>query len=238
MLHHVLPVTVHQGNFSYAINDGADPGSSNDYTWAAYSNWPLTGTQWVQYHWPFLIKANKIDVYWYTDNGIFNAHGINVPESCELKYWNGTAFLPVTGGSGYGIAPDRYNTTTFNEITTTSLRLEFTSKTDSSTGILEWKVFDSVPVAVQQCPVKQSSDFSVSFGANKLHLYLPSSMPEKGVTLILFDASGRIIKQVSHEKLQGENYTVGFDRREASRFYLAEVKYNGKIKTFAFCGVQ
>jgi hypothetical protein len=226
------------GEFLDAINDGADPVGSNDYTWAAYSNWPLTGTQWVQYNWPLQIKANKIDVYWYTDNGIFNAHGINVPENCELKYWNGTAFLPVTGGSGYGIAPDRYNTTTFDEVTTNSLRLEFTSKTDSSTGILEWKVFDSVPVAVRHGPVKQSNDFSLSFGANKLHLYLPCSACGKRVRLRFFDESGRMIKQFVQDNLRERSYSFGLGCLEASRMYLAEVKFNGKSKTVAFCTMQ
>ena len=41
------------------------------------------------------------------------------------------------------MAEHQYNTTTFDEVTTTQLRLEIDSDGTFSTGILEWKVLDS-----------------------------------------------------------------------------------------------
>ena len=52
-------------------------------------------------------------------------------------------FVPVNNADGLAVAENRYNTTTFDEVTTTRLRLEIDSDGTYSTGILEWKVYDS-----------------------------------------------------------------------------------------------
>jgi hypothetical protein len=49
----------------------------------------------------------------------------------------------MTNASGLGLAENRFNTTTFPEIATTKLRLEFDGEGRSSTGLLEWRVYDS-----------------------------------------------------------------------------------------------
>jgi hypothetical protein len=120
-----------------AINNGFDPANSADHSHGAYGNWPKTGTQWVQYDWSQPISANKIDVYWWRDG-----RGINLPTACRLLYWNGNNFAEVSA-SGNGMMPDKYNTTNFKEITTSKLRLEFAGQEKFSTGILQWKVYDS-----------------------------------------------------------------------------------------------
>jgi DUF1680 family protein len=124
-----------------ALNSGYDPRNSRDASHRAYGNWPRLGTQWVEYSWTQPISTNKIDVYWFADG-----RGIKLPGQCRLKYWNGTDFVVVPGTQGLGVRGSRYNTTTFPEITTTKLRLEFDSAAkglDFSTGILQWKVYDS-----------------------------------------------------------------------------------------------
>jgi hypothetical protein len=220
-----------------AINDGVDPASSNDYSsWGAYGNYPQIGTGWVQYNWSSPVKTDKIDVYWFIDGRL----PVGLPASYVLKYWDSTSFVPVTGASGYGVAVNAYNTTTFNQVTTTSLRLEFTSTSDSSVGILEWKVFGSMPGAVTQRPIVSSADvIHVSFAGNKLLLALPRTAGVKTVVLRLFDASGRMIKKMLQENSWGGNYTIELDCLEASRLYIAEVKYgSSKVKTVPFCRMR
>jgi DUF1680 family protein len=58
-------------------------------------------------------------------------------------YWNGQDFIPVTNPSGLGVEGSKYNTTTFDEVRTSKLRLEIDADGQYSTGILEWKVYDS-----------------------------------------------------------------------------------------------
>ena len=121
-----------------ALNDGATPRNSNDKSHGAYGNWPRTGTQWVQYEWSQPISTRQIDVYWFDDHG-----GVRLPKACRLMFWDGSAFVTVTNAIGLGLAENRFNTTTFPELTTAKLRLEFDSEGRSSTGLLEWRVYDS-----------------------------------------------------------------------------------------------
>ena len=121
-----------------ALNDGATPANSNDKSHGAYGNWPRTGTQWVQYDWSQPISTAKMDVYWFDDHG-----GVRLPKACRLKYWDGSTFVPVPQADGLGLAENQFNSTTFPEITTSRLRLEFDSDGRASTGLLEWRVYDS-----------------------------------------------------------------------------------------------
>jgi DUF1680 family protein len=121
-----------------ALTDGATPANSNDKSHGAYGNWPQRGTQWVQYDWTLPVSTRRMDVYWFDDHG-----GVRLPKACRVKYWNGSAFAEIPDATPLGLAENRFNTTTFPEITTTKLRLEFDGNGDASTGILDWRVFDS-----------------------------------------------------------------------------------------------
>jgi hypothetical protein len=92
----------------------------------------------VQYDWSLPISTKKIDVYWWDDR-----RGVRLPEACRLLYWDGEDFVLVSNASGMGVAENQYNTTTFDEVRTSRLRLEIDSNDTYSTGILEWKVYDS-----------------------------------------------------------------------------------------------
>ncbi len=121
-----------------ALNDGFTPRSSRDSRRGSYGNWPSTGEEWVQYEWSRPISTKQIDVYWWIDG-----QGVGAPKSCRLLYWNGRAFVPVANPSGLGVEGGLFNTTTFDEVTTPKLRLEIQSDGALSTGILEWKAYDS-----------------------------------------------------------------------------------------------
>jgi DUF1680 family protein len=121
-----------------ALNDNTNPRNSRQRGAGAYGNWPRTGTQWVQYDWTQPINTKRIEVYWWDDR-----QGVRLPKACRLQYWNGTAFVPVPGGAGLGVAGDQFNVTTFEEVRTAKLRLEIDGEGQFSTGVLEWKVYDS-----------------------------------------------------------------------------------------------
>ena len=121
-----------------ALNDDNTPRNSQDNRRGSYGNWNRTGTQWVEYDWSRPISTNKIDVYWWADR-----RGVHAPKASRLLYWDGSAFVPVKNPSGLGVEEDKFNTTVFDEVTTSKLRLEIDSNETFSTGILEWKVYDS-----------------------------------------------------------------------------------------------
>jgi DUF1680 family protein len=122
-----------------ALNDGYEPRNSRSRGRGnSYGNWPRRGTQWVEYEWSQPISTNKIDVYWWADG-----QGVGLPVASRLLYWNDSEFVPVENAEGNGVERDQFNTTSFDEVTTTKLRLEFDSDEELSTGILEWRVLDS-----------------------------------------------------------------------------------------------
>ncbi len=65
----------------------------------AYGNWPQQGTQWIEYQWPSARSVNRVATYWFDDN-----QGIDLPASCQVQYWNGSAYVAVPGQSACGVA--------------------------------------------------------------------------------------------------------------------------------------
>ncbi len=121
-----------------AVNDGLNLTDSNDKRYGAYGNWPQKGVHWIKYEWPKPVNVDSIDVYWFDDKA-----GVRLPKTSRLLYWDGDAFVPVKNPVGLGVEGDTYNTTTFEEVTTSRLKLEFDSLSTASTGILEFKVYDA-----------------------------------------------------------------------------------------------
>ncbi|MFD4676002.1 glycoside hydrolase family 43 protein [Lentzea sp. NPDC058450] len=119
-----------------AVNDGGTPASSADRSNPVYGNWPERGTQWLEYTWPSAQQVSRTSVYWFDDN-----QGIDLPASCRLQYWTGTAYADVPGQSSCATAANTFNTVTFPTVSTTRLRLNITARADLSTGVLEWQAF-------------------------------------------------------------------------------------------------
>jgi DUF1680 family protein len=88
----------------------------------------------------FSISTNKVDVYWYTDGA-----GLRLPKASRLKYFDGADYVEVPNAKGLGAAGDVWNVTTFDEVTTNKIRLEFDAEGNPgiSTGITQFRVFDS-----------------------------------------------------------------------------------------------
>ena len=119
-----------------ALNDGFEPTNSNDRNHDVYGNWPETGTEWVQYKFDRKYKIYKCDIYWFKDN-----LGIDVPSSYKIKYMDNGEWKYVSNAKGLGVDINKFNTTTFDTIITDTIAIEMNSKNDTSTGILEWKVY-------------------------------------------------------------------------------------------------
>src|SRR5665213_1150220 len=121
-----------------ALSENISPRNSRDNQRGSYGNWPHTGTEWVQYEWTKPISTKQTDVYWWADG-----QGVGLPAACRVLYWDGNNFVPVANANGLGVERNKFNTTTFDEVTTTKLRLEMDSDGRLSTGVLNWKVYGS-----------------------------------------------------------------------------------------------
>lgn len=118
-----------------AINDGIDPPLSNDTANPRWGTWPEVGEQWALLTWSEPVTLGAADVYFFDDD-----QGIAQPASWRLQYWNGSAYVDVADPSGYPTAINQYNHVTFDEVSTTRLRVVLQSG-EASVGLLEVKAF-------------------------------------------------------------------------------------------------
>lgn len=119
-----------------ALNDGFTPSNSNDRAHVVYGNWPSTSEEWVQYTFDTNQIVSKSNIYWFKDNA-----GIDVPSSYTIQYYDGFNWVDVQNPVGLGTEANTFNTTYFNPIITSSIRIKINPNNSYSTGILEWQLF-------------------------------------------------------------------------------------------------
>ena len=118
------------------LNDGFDPSSSRDTSHGVWHNWQ--GAQgdaaWVMYTWDVPVTIDGADAYYFTDGNF-------APKDAKLEYLaEDGQWHEVPNVSGLGIELNQYNTTSFDPITTTKLRMTMNPKT-LGIGVIEWKVY-------------------------------------------------------------------------------------------------
>ncbi len=122
------------------LNDGAMPVNRRTPPRANPNARPVqyTAKQWVQYDWKQPVSTKEIAVYWHNNNS-----SIRLPIAYRIQYWDGNAFVSVKNATGYGLVNDQLNTTTFDEVKTSKLRLEADSTDRAMTPLAEWIVYKS-----------------------------------------------------------------------------------------------
>ncbi len=121
-----------------AMCDQILPADSGDESIPRLTFWDHKGTtEWVQYTFEQPMAVSTAGLYWFDDTGIGECR---VPASWRLMYWDGGAWIEVNTSDTYGTVTDQFNEITFDEVTTTSLRVELTLPENYSGGILEWQI--------------------------------------------------------------------------------------------------
>ncbi|HVW58654.1 MAG TPA: beta-L-arabinofuranosidase domain-containing protein [Puia sp.] len=115
------------------LNDGVTPTPPGD-RWYNRAQ-QRRGTQWVQYEWRQPVHINRIDLFFWDYGNM-----VRLPQAYRITWWDGSRWAPVSSPEGLGLVNDKYNTTTFNEVTTTRLRLELDSADRRTSTLVEWKV--------------------------------------------------------------------------------------------------
>lgn len=94
--------------------------------------------QWVQYEWIQPVGTREISVFlWDYQNAI------PLPKAYTIQYWDGAAFVPVKNAKGLGLINKQFNSTTFDEVQTTRLRIGVDSAIMFPYNIQEWIVYQS-----------------------------------------------------------------------------------------------
>ncbi len=133
-----------------AVNDGRIPENSHNPSIPRYGTWGNSSSyETVTYTWNSEVTLNGADIYfWYDgDEGNYSNGGINAPKEYYYEYLDSEGnWQKVENPSAYDIAMDGYNNTTFDEVTTTAIRITMMKQANdgNGVGIMEWKVYGTV----------------------------------------------------------------------------------------------
>ena len=127
------------GDTLVALSDEKLPKHSDDHDIPRMTWWPRKGgAEWVQYDFEKPRQVSQVDVYWFDDAP--TGGGCRIPASWRLLYQDGDDWKEIGSASVYSVDKDKFNAVTFNEVTTSALRLEVKLQSDYSSGILEWRI--------------------------------------------------------------------------------------------------
>ncbi|MBL7106831.1 MAG: glycoside hydrolase family 127 protein [Phycisphaerae bacterium] len=125
-----------------ALCDGIVPERSDDKTVPHFEWIGKEGTkEWVQIDFNRLIKINTMEVFWYDDSD--SGGNCRVPKSWKASYVvpNGFRSQP-RNGSSYSTIKNQFNNAMFDQVETTSIRLEVELQPGCTAGILEWRILN------------------------------------------------------------------------------------------------
>ncbi|HPS51412.1 MAG TPA: glycoside hydrolase family 127 protein, partial [Bacteroidales bacterium] len=94
-------------------------------------------TVWIRYDFEKESRVSACSVYWFDDGP---QGGCRIPQSWQILYRSGDAWIPVETKGNYPVVKDQLNKIRFSPVTTTSLKLEVRLQKEFSSGIYEWKV--------------------------------------------------------------------------------------------------
>ena len=148
------------------LNDGLIPDSVNSdmRRWMNNPNRPQQRQQRLnvmryEYVWEQPVSIDEVAVFLYDYESF-----VKLPQAYRFKYWNGEEYVDVANASGMEIENDRFNHTTFTEVSTTRLMLELDSVERFLSPVLEWQVFKPEGAPAVAPVIKAGIDRSVVTG--------------------------------------------------------------------------
>ncbi|MEI6950223.1 beta-L-arabinofuranosidase domain-containing protein [Paraflavisolibacter sp. H34] len=140
------------------LNDGLAPTNTGNRRGGGNRVMPRSN-MWVQYEWSQPVSTKEVALFWWNYNS-----NLRLPEAYRIQYWDGNSFVPVKNASGLGRTNNQLNATTFDEVTTTRLRVELDSADRSTATLLEWIVFPSANSPAHPPVVTAGGDRDVMTG--------------------------------------------------------------------------
>jgi uncharacterized protein len=128
----------HIGTRMNALNDGVSVIDTNNIDNWDFALWLGRENLWAKYEWANPVSIDSVTLYFWSDR-----RWVHAPKSYRILYWDGSEYVEVKNPSGLGVSAGNANTTSFDQITTTSLKVEVKPDTMSFVALIEWKVWKS-----------------------------------------------------------------------------------------------
>jgi len=125
-----------------ALCDGIVGERSDDKTVPHFEWIGKEGTnEWVQIDFNKMTKVNAMEVFWYDDSD--SGGNCKVPKSWKARFVAPGGFRSQPrNGSSYSTMKNRFNNAMFDQVVTTSIRLEVELQPGCTAGIIEWRVLN------------------------------------------------------------------------------------------------
>ncbi len=122
-----------------ALNDRLVPKNAEDRSIPYYHWWPKQATtEWLQYDLPQSTSLSSSTVYWFDDSPW---GGCRVPRAWRILYLASDGqWQPVQALDDYTTRRGGANTVHFQQVETSSVRMEVDLPEDNSAGIFEWEI--------------------------------------------------------------------------------------------------
>ena len=122
------------------VNDGVVPAQSQGDQAGSYGSWGQNNAcdpEMITLTWNTEVQLSGAGMFFCHDNGKDNRTGIDFPVSYSFEYLDGEEWKAVSNADGMLVDEDTVNRTSFDQITTTALRVVMTkeSASDNSYGI-------------------------------------------------------------------------------------------------------
>lgn len=161
------------------LNDGKEPTNSADTSNGTWHNWnDRDKDAWVQYTWNKPVKMTSMEAYYFR-----NGAGSFLPQAVEYEYLTEDGvWKSFTNVQGLGAEADVYNVTTFDPVTTTSVRMKMIPQDlpedpfgNNGCGVIEWKVYgeyvtevinlDALQALLEEANQKKETDYESGWEA-------------------------------------------------------------------------
>lgn len=141
------------------LNDGLTPATASGMRSGTNRPPARLSNQWVEYAWSQPVTTDGISVFWWNFG-----NSVRLPQDYRITWWNGSDYETVKNPAGLGLLNNEFNTTTFDPVKTTRLRLEVDSAERFPGILLEWRVFQAAGSPGHPPVVNAGPDRSVIIG--------------------------------------------------------------------------
>ncbi len=174
---------------------------------------------WIEYAWKQPVITGEVGTFWWDYN-----NNLRLPEKYRVEYWDGNKFVAVNNARGYEVGANKLISTTFDEVTTTKLRLLIDSADRGTAALQEWIVFKSDKSPAHPPVVDAGLDRDVMLGGKTYLVSTARSVtPLKSLTWSGVTGPGK----VSFNNNGGKNATAEFSGPGKYELKLTAVETSG-----------